>query len=112
MTKDDARLAPFEDAPAALAIQRGPELRWELANKRFRRLLGDRPIVGLTLAEVLPEWASLRRIVEEVVRTGQPFSAREYRFLVIDVDGSGELREGWFDVLCERSEERRVGKEC
>jgi signal transduction histidine kinase len=93
-------LAPFEDAPAAIAVQRGPELRWELANACFRGLLGGRPLVGLTLAEVLPDWSQLRRILEEIVRTGQPYAAKEHRFFV-DARGTGELTDAWFDIRCQ-----------
>jgi signal transduction histidine kinase len=100
VAEDRSPLQPFEEAPAAIAIQRGAELRWELANRRFRALLGGRDLVGERLADILPEWSALRRILEEVVRSGQPFSAREYRFLV-DPEGKGNLREAWFDLLCE-----------
>jgi signal transduction histidine kinase len=97
---DDATpLGPLEAAPAAIAILRGLELRWELVNQEFRRLIGGRQLVGLTLAETLPDWAQLRRIVENIQRTGEPFFAREFRFL-IDPSGCGDLREAWFDVLC------------
>jgi signal transduction histidine kinase len=98
---DDASLlALLEDAPAAIAVQRGAELRWEMANALYRRLLGGRELVGRTLAEVLPDWAQLRRILENVVRSGTVFVGREQRFLV-DPDGTGELRDGYFDVICQ-----------
>jgi signal transduction histidine kinase len=98
---DEAQLlALLEEAPAAIAIQRGPELRYEMANARYRGLLGGRPLVGRTLAETLPDWAQLRRILEGVYRDGTPFVAREYRFL-IDPDGNGELRDAWFDIICQ-----------
>jgi signal transduction histidine kinase len=93
-------LAPLELAPAAIAIQRGPELRWELANREYRRLLGGVALVGQTLAEVLPDWSQLRRIVEQVAATGETFVARGQRFL-IDPEGNHDLRDAWFDVLCQ-----------
>ena len=100
---DDERaalLAVLESAPAAIAIHRGPALVWELANARYRTLLGGKPLVGRALAEVLPDWAQLRRILEEVARTGRPFVAREHRFLV-DPTGAGDLSDAWFDVICQ-----------
>src|SRR5262245_47848162 len=98
---DDASLfALLEDAPAAIAVQRGPELRWAVANPLYRRLLGGRSVIGCTLAEMLPDWAQLRRIVENVMRSGTVFVGREHRFLV-DPEGTGELRDGYFDVICQ-----------
>lgn len=90
----------LEGAPAAIAIQRGPELRYELANARYCQLLGGRPLVGRSLAEALPDWAQLRRIVESVAREGKAFVASDYRFLV-DPDGDGNLRDAWFDLICQ-----------
>lgn len=100
MSDEAQLLALLEEAPAAIAIQRGPTLRYELANAKFRALLGGRPLVGHMLAEVLPDWAQFRRIVEGVYRDGRPFVAHEYRFLV-DPTGDGSLHDAWFDVACQ-----------
>jgi signal transduction histidine kinase len=100
VTDDASLFALLEDAPAAIAVQRGPELRWEMANALYRRLLGGRALIGRTLAEMLPDWAQLRRILENVMRTRTVFVGREHRFLV-DPDGTGELRDGYFDVICQ-----------
>jgi signal transduction histidine kinase len=98
---DDASLlALLEDAPAAIAVQRGSELRWEMANGLYRRLLGGRTLIGHTLAEILPDWAQLRRILENVMRSGTVFVGREQRFLV-DPEGTGDLRDAYFDVICQ-----------
>jgi len=97
---DPSLLVLLDDAPAAISVQRGPELRWEMANARFRGLLGGRVIVGRTLAEVLPDWSQLRRIVEEVHKSGTPYSAHEQRFL-IDPAGTGALVDGYFDIVCQ-----------
>src|SRR5438874_633909 len=88
------------EAPAAIAVQRGPELRYEMANALYTRLLGGHDPTGKPLAEVLPDWAQLRRILEAVLRDGHPFVGREHRFLV-DRAGDGELRDAFFDVICQ-----------
>lgn len=95
-----ALLRMLEEAPAAVALQRGRELRYDFANARYRQFLGGRELVGLTLAEVLPDWAQLRRILDGVMTGGQPYLARERRFLV-DPDGDGALRDAWFDLVCQ-----------
>jgi signal transduction histidine kinase len=97
---DPSLLVLLDDAPAAIAVQRGPELRWEMANAAFRGLLGGIPLVGKTMAEVLPEWSQLRRIAEGILQDGKPFSTRQHRFLV-DPEGTGALREAYFDLVCQ-----------
>jgi signal transduction histidine kinase len=100
MTDDPSLLVLLDDAPAAIAVQRGPELRFEMANAAFRGLLGGLPLVGKTMAEVLPDWSQLRRIVEQLMRDGKPYAAHHQRFLV-DPEGTGALREAYFDLVCQ-----------
>jgi signal transduction histidine kinase len=97
---DPSLLVLLDEAPACIAVQRGPELRWEMANKMFRGLLGGLPLVGKTMAEVLPDWSQLRRICEQMMQDGKPYSVRQHRFL-IDPDGTGALREAYFDMVCQ-----------
>lgn len=97
---DPTLLQLLDGAPAAISVQRGPELRWAMANAMFRALLGGREIIGHTMAETLPDWSQLRRIVERVLRDGEPFSAHEHR-LLIDPEGTGALREAYFDFICQ-----------
>ena len=100
MIDDATLLMLLETAPAAIAVQRGPELRWAMANAKYRSLLGERPLVGQTLAETLPDWSQMRRIVEGVLHDGKPFAAQKHRFL-IDPTGTGALEEAYFDLVCE-----------
>ena len=100
MIDDPSLLVLLDDAPAAISVQRGPELRWEMANAMFRALLGGRPLVGRTLAETLPDWSQMRRIVEGVLRDGKPFAAHQHRLLV-DPHGTGALEDAYFDFVCQ-----------
>ncbi len=70
-----ARLESFVmGAPAGIAVFKGPELVFELANARYRSYVDDRPLVGLPAAVALPElqtsgmWDKLLRVYQ----TGQP----------------------------------------
>jgi signal transduction histidine kinase len=92
-------LALLDAAPAAIAVQRGPELRWELANAMYRALLGGHPLVGYKPSDVLPDWAQLHRVLATVVESRAPYTARGQRFLV-DKKGGGQLEEAWFDLIC------------
>ena len=60
MHSDAGLIAPiltqmFEQAPTFMALLRGPEHRFDLANPSYLRLIGDREVVGRTLAEALPD---------------------------------------------------------
>jgi PAS domain S-box-containing protein len=70
----------FENAPAAIAIVRGPELRYELSNAVNQELAGGRQLVGKTVREALPELEAdgVTAVVRSVYDTGKPFVAREY----------------------------------
>ena len=71
--------ALFEQAPAAIAILRGPDLRYELSNPQNQEMAGGRQMIGRPLREVLPEFEGqgLLKLVEGVYRSGEPFIGRE-----------------------------------
>jgi PAS domain S-box-containing protein len=70
----------FEDAPAAIAIVRGPEMRYELSNAINQALAAGRQLVGRTVREALPELEAdgVFAMIGRVYETGEPFLAREY----------------------------------
>jgi len=47
--------ALFEQAPAFMAMLRGPDHRFEFANPSYLKLIGHRPVLGRTVAEALPD---------------------------------------------------------
>lgn len=67
----------FEQAPAFIAMLRGPEHRFELANPAYLRLVGNRPVVGKTVAEALPEAVEQGyvELLDQAYRTGQALTA-------------------------------------
>jgi PAS domain-containing protein len=48
----------FQQAPSFIAMLEGPEHRISFANAAYMRLIGDRPVIGRTVAEALPEAAA------------------------------------------------------
>ena len=68
----------FEQAPTFMALLRGPEHRYEAANPCYLRLIGGRDVVGRTVAEALPDAAAqgFVRILDQVYRTGEPYTAQ------------------------------------
>jgi signal transduction histidine kinase/ActR/RegA family two-component response regulator len=68
----------FEQAPGFIAVLRGPGHVFELTNKSYRQLLGDRKLIGLTVREAAPEieGQGFFELLDEVYRSGQPFVGR------------------------------------
>lgn len=76
----EARLREvFAQAPAFLAVLRGPEHVFEYVNDAYYRVVGDRPLVGLPAMEALPEvrGQGFRQLLDRVLETGEPFVGRE-----------------------------------
>lgn len=74
LADERARLeAMFEAAPSFIGLLEGPEHRFVLANAAYRRLVGGRELVGLTVAEALPEVVEQGFIglLDQVLTTGQ-----------------------------------------
>jgi PAS domain S-box-containing protein len=92
--------AVVEHAPAGIAVLRPPDFVYELANPAYRALAPSKPMLGRTVAEVWPEMASdVVPSLEEVVRTGRPWSGTDVR-LPIQRAAGGRIEEGWFTFTC------------
>jgi two-component sensor histidine kinase len=68
----------FELAPGFMAVLSGPDHVFELTNAAYRKLLGDRDIIGKPLREVLPEieGQGYFELLDEVYRTGKAHVGR------------------------------------
>ncbi len=77
--RDNLR-ALFTQAPAAIAILHGPELRYEFSNPFNQELTGNLDLLGKTVREALPELvgSGVVALAEEVYNTGLPHVAKEY----------------------------------
>ena len=76
----EARLTRvFELSPSFFAVLRGPEHIFELSNPAYDRLVGYRPLLGLTIREALPDIAGqgFYEILQGVYQTGEPFVGNE-----------------------------------
>ena len=67
----------FEQAPAFIAVLRGPTHRFEFVNPAYLQVVGDRPLVGLPVREALPdlEGQGFYELLDGVYRTGEPYGA-------------------------------------
>lgn len=78
MTAERERFAQlFEQAPTFMCMLRGPDFVFEMANPGYMQLIGQRPVIGLTLAQALPETADqgYLQLLNQVYTSGEAFRA-------------------------------------
>jgi PAS domain-containing protein len=65
----------FRQAPAPIALLRGPDHVFEFANDAYMRLVGDRELVGRSVADALPEVTDqgFIALLDGVYATGEPY---------------------------------------
>ncbi len=69
----------FQQAPAMLAILKGPDHRFEFVNPAYRELIGGRDPINKPVREAVPEVAGqgYYEILDSVYQTGIPFIGKE-----------------------------------
>ncbi|MCJ2035187.1 PAS domain-containing protein [Methylobacterium sp. J-068] len=90
----------FAQAPSFMAVLRGPEHRFELANPAYLRLVGNRPVLGRTVAEALPDAVAqgYLDLLDTVYRTGEAFTATASR-LTLQAEPNGPETELYLDFV-------------
>jgi PAS domain S-box-containing protein len=89
----------FEQAPSFMAMLQGPEHRFELVNPEYRKLIGERDVLGKTVGEALPEITGqgFVDLLDMVFETGQAVSRFSERVLL---QRSGEaVEERYLDFV-------------
>ncbi|HYH83544.1 MAG TPA: PAS domain-containing sensor histidine kinase, partial [Longimicrobium sp.] len=73
----------FEQAPVPIAVLEGPEHVFTLANPSYRRLTGERPLLGLAVRDAFPDLdgQGIYEILDGVYTTGEPFVVEELRLV-------------------------------
>ena len=92
----------FVQAPAAIAVLRGPAHVFEIANPRYVALVGNRQVLGKPLRDALPDLAqqAIYEMFDTVYETGRPFGASEFR-ATLDADGDGIPEEHFYNFICQ-----------
>ncbi|MBY0259881.1 PAS domain-containing protein [Methylobacterium sp.] len=90
----------FAQAPSFMAVLRGPQHRFELANPAYLRLVGDRPLIGRTVAEALPDAAAqgYLDLLDTVYRSGEAFTATASP-ITLQVEAGGPESERYLDFV-------------
>ena len=88
----------FQQAPAAIAIVRGPDLGFELANDRFMELSWQRELIGLPMRRAFPELEGQGMLeeMELALASGQPVTGKARRVML---KRGGGLQECYFDYV-------------
>jgi len=75
----------FRQAPAAIAILRGPNHVYEHANPAYLDLVAQRDIVGKPLREALPELIEqgVPDLLNAVYTSGEPYVGKALRFMLV-----------------------------
>jgi signal transduction histidine kinase len=97
LRRERSRLvALFDQAPAFIAVLRGPDHVFDAANAAYVSLVGGRDVVGKPLLEALPELADqgFRELLDRVYETGEHYVGREARVQL--ARSPGEPREERF----------------
>lgn len=90
----------FESAPSFIAMLEGPEHRIVLANAAYQRLVGDRPLLGLTVAQALPDAVEqgYLQILDAVYQTNEPYFSTGAKYAARPNPG-GESSERYVDFV-------------
>ncbi|QEC63256.1 PAS domain S-box protein [Mucilaginibacter ginsenosidivorans] len=90
------------NAPAMIAIRRGPELRLEFSNKVASDFANLGSGLGLTTKELMEKFKVMAdpQLSQEVYRTGVPFSAKAFH-IQMDRVGNGKPEDIWLDMVLE-----------
>lgn len=92
----------LEQAPAMICVFGGPQHVFEFVNPPYQALVGQRPLVGLPLAEAMPELVGqeLFSLLDRVYQTGETYYAHD-RLVQLDHanDGRRELDKRYYDFI-------------
>ena len=79
----------FEQTPAAICIQRGPDHRYEYLNAAYQAFFPGRAFLGHPVAEVLPETvdSGVVALLDRVYQTGETYYGEELPLLIAQPDG-------------------------
>jgi two-component sensor histidine kinase len=90
----------FEQAPGFIATLTGPEHEFEYANASYRKLLGDRDMVGKTVREAVPESVDqgFIELLDGVYRSGKPYIGRRTP-IMLHADPSQPPQHSFLDFI-------------
>jgi signal transduction histidine kinase len=88
----------LSQAPVVIAVLKGRDHVFELANARATKMLGSRDLIGKPLGEAIPNavGGQYAALLNRVYETGEPFIGRE---MFAQIDPSVEGSSGYFNFV-------------
>lgn len=89
----------FEQAPGFMAVLRGPDHVFELANAAYRKLVGERDYLGKPVRAVVPDLQGqgFFELLDQVYASGQAYIGR--RIAITFQDEGGAPRQSYLDFI-------------
>ena len=89
----------FELAPGFIAVTSGPEHVFDMANRAYKSLFGERAGRNATVAAMFPEpdGQAMVALRDQVYASGEPYVGKAQR--IVARDGDGALRERYIDFV-------------
>ncbi len=90
----------FKQAPAFIAVLGGPTHIFEMANEPYQELVGERELIGKSVADALPEAEEqgFVALLNRVYETGEPYTARAARISLARIPGAPQ-EERYLDFV-------------
>lgn len=92
-------LRVFEQAPAAIALTRGPDHHIQTANSEYLKIVGNRDLVGKTMRGAFPDLAGQPHffdLLDDVFRTGVAHRGTE---VPATIETEGRAEEKYFNFV-------------
>jgi len=92
----------FQEAPAMICIFDGPQHVFQFVNPPYQALVGNRPLLGMPIAQAMPELAGqpIFNLLDGVYQTGESFHATE---MLVRLDhqnaGPEALEERYYNFI-------------
>jgi PAS domain S-box-containing protein len=102
LTAERSKLAAvIEQAPAFMAVLRGPDHVFELANERYYTIVGRRDILGKAVREALPEVVDqgFIQLLDRVFQSGEPFAGSEMSVMLRRRNESDALERRYLNFI-------------
>jgi PAS domain S-box-containing protein len=100
LTLDRTRLkAMFDQAPGFMALLNGPDHVYEMVNQSYLSLVGQRNVIGRTVADAIPETVEqgFIEILDQVYQSGEAFSSTSTPIMLDD--SHGRPRQRYIDLV-------------
>ncbi len=98
---DRDRLAEvFQRSPSFIALLKGPEHVFELANEQYQQLVGGRDVLGQSVRQALPEVVGqgFFALLDQVYTTGEPYVGNDVR-IMLQSEPDAPAKEHFLDFV-------------